>query len=199
MDCKPSRPSLVGEFNERINHMKIQLAFLILAIGAFAHKATAGSLSVTNEDSSRALALIQQIANDIGEMKPQFAELSEFSTSNHLSRAAISYSHNANYVVPGNSLSNSIFYGYYSVYVVPGNSLSNPGYYSVKKGGCLISIEAWDNNEDGWQGGYLGTNILNIDQTLPNGIHIMASVHAPNDKLRKAVADTIAARIQGAK
>ncbi len=162
--------------------MKIQLAFLILAISAFTHKATAGSLSVTNEDSSRALALVQQIANDIEAMKPQFAELSEFSNSNHLSRAAISYRHNANYV-PGNSLSNSGFYGY----------------YSVKQGGCIISIEAWDNNEDGWQGGYLGTNILNIDQTLPNGIHIMASVHAPNDKLRKAVADTIAARIQDAK
>jgi hypothetical protein len=185
MDCKPSRPSLVGEFNERTNHMKIQVAFLILAISAFTHKATAGSLSVTNEDSSRALALVQQIANDIEAMKPQFAELSEFSNSNHLSRAAISYLHNANYV-PGNFLSNSGYYGYY-------------GYYSVKQGGCIISIEAWDNNEDGWQGGYLGTNILNINQTLPNVIHIMASVHAPNDKLRKAVADTIAARIQGAK
>jgi len=127
-------------------------------------------------DTSKALTLVQLVANDIEALKPQFAELADFPASNHLTRARIDYRHNVDYVEG-----------------------TPKGSYSMKQGGCLIAIEAWDAQEGGWPGMRAGPNILSIDRTLANGVHIMATIEANNENLRQTLADTIARCIQAAK
>jgi hypothetical protein len=156
--------------------MKNRLVFLLSVLVSLTFRASGDSLGITNAGWSSASSLVRQIAFDIEAMKSRFAELSEFSASNHLTRARISYRHNVD-----------------SIEGTPKE------HYPVKQGGCLIAIEAWETKEGGWPGMSGGTNTLSIDRVLPNGIHIMAAIEAPNEKLRKTAANTIDSCIQATK
>lgn len=156
-------------------HIRLLLflsAFLVLLNGAMADPPS----NTTGVPSSASL-LIQQIARDIEAIRPKFTELADFSSSRN-SDTRIEYRRNADYVA---------------------KDPKRNSYYDVKPGGCLITVDAWDASGIGWPGMNGGPDSVNIDQKLPNGIRILASIKTQNKELQKALSAAIDTHLRTAK